>query len=241
VVDRPHAELDRERDGALLGELVGVQTERETRIGAGTQIAPRLPGVERAALDEHVGGLREPGDIREDLRQDEVEVRIRIVVLGRHCVCAEPRGDSALVSDRLQRGELGVAVEAVAGFRLERRRSRAQHPAAVHAHGGGELLGTGCTRRADGGHDSASRCVQFLVRRTGRAERELLHAVAGKAGVRVAVDEPGDRAEPPPVDLLHLAVEPRKVAHAADSLDRCTGAEDVRVFDHVDLGELASP
>ena len=111
----------------------------------------------------------------------------------------------------------------------------------MRAHGGGELFGAGCTRRADGGHDSASRRVQLLVGRAGRAERELLHAVAGKAGVRVAVDEPGDRAEPAPVDLVHLAVELRKVAHAADGLDRSAGAEDVRVFDHVDLGELASP
>ncbi|MGZ4424856.1 MAG: hypothetical protein ACXVZK_09285 [Gaiellaceae bacterium] len=218
-----------------------MQTERETRVGAGTQIAPRLPGVEGAALDEHVCGFRDSGGIREHLRQDEVEVGIRVVVLGRHCVCPEPRGDPALVSDRLQRVELGVAVEAVAGLRLERRRPRAQHPAAVCAHGGGELFGTGCARRPDGGHDSASRGVELLVRRTGRAERELLHAVAGKAGVRVAVDEPGDRAEPAPVDLLHLAVEPRKVAHAADALDRSAGTEDVRVFDHVDLDELTSP
>ena len=83
--------------------------------------------------------------------------------------------------------------------------------------------------------------MQLLVGRAGRAQRELLHAVAGKAGVRVAVDEPGDRAEPASVDLVHLAVETRKVAHAADALDRSARAEDVRVFDHVDLGELASP
>ena len=67
VVDRPRAELDRERDGALLGELVGMQTERKARSRAGLEIAARLRGVERATLEEDVGGLRELGGLREDL------------------------------------------------------------------------------------------------------------------------------------------------------------------------------
>src|SRR6185295_18893100 len=57
----------------------------------------------------------------------------------------------------------------------------------------------------------------------------------------MAVDEPGDRAEPAPFDLVHLTVETGKIAHTADALDRSAGAEDVRVFDHVGLGELGSP
>ena len=95
-------------------------------------------------------------------------------------------------------------------------------------------------RRANGGHDPAARGVQLLVRGAPRAQRELLDAVAEKARVRVAVDEPGDRAESASVELLDVAVERRQVAHAADRLDRAAGTEDVRVRQHVDLAERGS-
>ena len=55
--------------------------------------------------------------------------------------------------------------------------------------------------------------------------------------MRVAVDEAGDRAQAATVELPHVAVERRQVAHAADGLDRVAGAEDVRVLDQLDLAE----
>ena len=92
-------------------------------------------------------------------------------------------------------------------------------------------------RRADGGEDAAASCVQLLVARARRAERELVDAIAAERRMRVTVDEAGNRTQAASVELMHVAVECRQVAHAADGLDRVAGAEDVRVLDQLDVAE----
>ena len=87
--------------------------------------------VERAALEEDVGGLRELRRLGQDLREQEVDVRIAVVELGRHRVRAEPRRDAARGADRAQLRELRVVVEAVARLALERRRAVGAHPRPV--------------------------------------------------------------------------------------------------------------
>ena len=79
--------------------------------------------------------------------------------------------------------------------------------------------------------------MELLVARSARAERELVHAVAAERGVRVAVDEPRDRTQPPAVDLGDVAGERRKVAHPSDRLDPVGGTEDEGVLEHLDLAE----
>ena len=58
----------------------------------------------------------------------------------------------------------------------------------------------GVPRRLDCGQDASSRRVQLLIARSPRAQLELTGAIAGEARVRVAVDEPGERAQAPPVE-----------------------------------------
>ena len=82
--------------------------------------------------------------------------------------------------------------------------------------------------------------MQLLVRRTGGPERELLDTVAGKARVRVAVDEARDCAAPAPVDLVDVAVEWPEIAHPSDGHDPRPFAEDERVLDDGDLAERRS-
>ena len=94
-----------------------------------------------------------------------------------------------------------------------------------------------CTRRADRREDPAARRVQLLVRRAGRAQRELLDPVAAERGMRVTVDEARHGAEPAAVELLDLVRQGRQVAHPADRLDAPGAAEQIRVVDHVDVGE----
>ena len=80
--------------------------------------------------------------------------------------------------------------------------------------------------------------MQLLVARPGGAERELVDPVAAPRGMCVAVDEARDRAEAATVELLEVAVERSQVAHAPDRRDPVAVAEDERVVDHVDRGEL---
>ena len=86
----------------------------------------------------------------------------------------------------------------------------------------------------------AARGMKLLVGGPGRAQRELLDAVSAPRRMRVAVDEARDRAQPPPVDLLHVAVERSEVTHSPDRLDPALGAEDVRVLEHRDSAEIGA-
>src|SRR5262249_25087770 len=111
VVDRPRAELDRERDGPLLRELVTVEAKLEAGRTARLEIAPSLRGVERAALEKDVGGLCERSGLREHLAECEVEVRVGVVEPGWHGVRAEPGRDAAGRTDGAKRSELRVTIE----------------------------------------------------------------------------------------------------------------------------------
>ena len=166
MVDRARTELDRERDRARLGELVAVQSQRKARRAAGLEVAARLVGVERAPLEEDVGRLGERGRLGQDLGEQEVEVGVGVVELGRHRVRAEPGRHAAGRADGAKLGELGVVVEAVA--RLSPRTSSSRAPASTL--GGArrdprQLVLAGCARRADRREDAAARRVQLLVAR----------------------------------------------------------------------------
>ena len=240
MVDGAGVELDRERDGALLRELVTVHAQSKPRPRAGFEVTTCANGVEGPAFEEHVRCLRHLRRLGQNLGECEVEVGVGIRELGRHGVRPEPGGHAAGRANRIQRRELGVAVEPVTGLRLEGRRPGAQHPAAVLPHPLGECLPA---RRTGGGnrcHDAAARSVQVLVRRSGGAQGELVDAIAGEASVRVAVHEPGDRTAATPVKLLDVAFDGPEVAHAPNRLDRVAVTEDVRVVEHVGRSELGA-
>ena len=197
--------------------------------------------VERPALQEDVGRDGETRRLGKHVGEDVVEVRVRIAMLRRDGVCAEPRRRAAGSANRLQRRELRVAVEPVAGLAFPRRRARAR-ASTRHAARRARAAPSGAERprRRDGREDAAARRVQLLVARAAGAERELVDAVAAERRMRVAVDEPGNRAEPGAVELLDLAVDRLEVAHPPDRGDRLAAAEDVRVLDHVDRAQVGA-
>ena len=64
-------------------------------------------------------------------------------------------------------------------------------------------IGLACGTRRSYGRENAAACgMKFLIRGSTSSEGELVHPIAAEAGVRVAVDEPGNRAETAAVDLL---------------------------------------
>src|SRR4029077_380039 len=134
----------------------------------------------------------------------------------------------------LDRGELGVAVEPVAGLALEGGRAGAEHPLRVAAHGDGELSVGAVTGRPNRGKNSAPGRVQLLVARATGAQGELLDAVAEKGRMRVAVDEARDRAKAGAVELLDLSVD-GEVAHWPGGRHGAALAEHEGVLDHLEL------
>ena len=184
------------------------------------EIAPRLRRVEGAALEEDVGGVGELRGRRQHLREREVEVLVRVGVLGRHRVRAEPGRGAAGAPNGAQRGELGVAVEPVARLSLPGRRPVHEHPASVQPDAIEERRPR--RARASRGRSRGCRRPPRAAPRTSRrrAQRELLDAVAAERGMRVTVDEAGHRAEPAAVELLDLVRE-RQAGRASARPTRC--------------------
>ena len=239
MVDRAGAELERQRDGAGLRELIAVEAQGETGVAARRQIPPRLGRVERAPLEEDVGRIGDARRLRQHLAEREVEVLVRGAELGGNGVGAEPRRDAPRRADGPERRELRVPIEPVAGLALPSRRAGAQHPAAVPLDGSAKAVLAGCAGGADGREDAAAGGVELLVACASGAQGELAHAVAAERRMRVAVDESRNGAESAPVDLLDLVVDRAEVAHAPDRRDSLIRTEQVRVLEHLDLREGA--
>src|SRR5215213_6277906 len=90
--------------------------------------------------------------------------------------------------------------------------------------------------------------MKLFVGRATRAEVELVHPVSGEARVRMAIDEPRDRAETAGVELRDVLAELRHIGHRPDLDDPPLLAENVRVSGDAHLpeswpaqGSFASP
>ena len=99
--------------------------------------------------------------------------------------------------------------------------------------------------RLHGRENAPAGGVELLVGGAGRAQLELVDAVAGEAGVRVTVDQPRYGAETAAVNLLELPVGfPKahtKLAHRTEGGDSPVLAEDVRVAHDLDIRERVTP
>ena len=95
MVDGACPELDRERNGTRLAELVAVEAQCEPGVATRLEVATRLRRVERTALEEDVRRLRDSRRFGQDLGEREVEVRLGVVELGWNGVRAEPGRDAA--------------------------------------------------------------------------------------------------------------------------------------------------
>jgi hypothetical protein len=76
VVDGPGVELDGQVDSSGLGELVGMEPQLQPEAPGLRQVAPRVLDVEGAAFDEDINRFCERRRLRENLRDDEVQVGI---------------------------------------------------------------------------------------------------------------------------------------------------------------------
>src|SRR6266566_1390682 len=99
--------------------------------------------------------------------------------------------------------------------------------------------------RPHGRENAPARRVKLLVGRAGGSQLELVDTIAGKAGVRVAVDQPRYRAETATVELLELpkgALKLRaELAHRAERGDSPVLAQNVCVADDLDGREGITP
>src|SRR6266498_5136158 len=128
-------------------------------------------------------------------------------------------------------------IEAVAGFRLERRRAGTEHPRTVATYGPLQVGRGRGPRRANRRHDPAACCVELLVARSRGPPREFLDTVAREARVRVTVDEAWDGAPAAAVYLTNVLRKRPKVAHPPDGGDRPALAEHEGVLEHRHVSE----
>ena len=100
MIDGPGAELDRQRDRTLLGELIAVQAKSEPRGTASLEVAASLVDVERPLLEKDIRARGQPRSFRQDFGEREVEIGIGVLELRRHSMGTEPGGDPAGFPDR---------------------------------------------------------------------------------------------------------------------------------------------
>src|SRR5947209_15764169 len=100
MVDRPGAELDRQRDCPLLGELITVHPKRQARRTASLEVTASLVDVERPLLEEDVCGDGELRRLGQDFRKRKVEIGVGVRELRWHRMGAEPGRDPAALTNR---------------------------------------------------------------------------------------------------------------------------------------------
>ena len=241
VVDGSRAELDRQSDRSRLGELIAVESQRQAGRGTRLQVPTCLRSVERSSFEEDVGRFGERRGLWQDIRDQELDVRVCVGELGRHRVRAEPGGNAARSTYCPELRKLRVVVEPVAGLRLERRRPVGAHARAMTLRDARELVFARRAGGADRREDAAAGGVKLLVGRPTGAQRELVDTVSREAGVRMAVDEAGNRTEAAPVDLGHVGSRHLlELGHRPDARDAAIAAENVRVLDDPDVAKTGT-
>ncbi len=173
-----------------------MHAQSEPGVSAGEQDLTRLLGVECAALAEHVDPAGERQARGEHLPADEVDVVVgAMLVLGRHDMGAEEGDVVGQRGRQLAQPLLAVDVERIAGLDLD---VRDPGPQRLPATGAGQREQLHRVRGAGGGHGRADPAGR--VGGAGHPGGELIGAVTREHEVGVAVDEPGDDAQPVGVD-----------------------------------------
>ena len=218
MVGRRRPQLRRELGPTRVPELVGVHSQREPqRLGRGEHAA-RFLRRERAAIAEHVDVVRQPvvRHGREHVLADalyEPSAALFAVVarvlrnrvggetgrLDPKARCAEASGDSKLA-------KLGLYVQAVAAFDLERRRAGPSHPADPRDGLGVEVVFARGPGLANARQDAAALGEDLLVVGPSQAHLELVPAVTSPNHMCVGIDQPRHQRLAPAVDDLGVAM-----------------------------------
>ena len=211
------AQLHGERHTRTLTELVAMHAHAESAGFACLQHAARLLLIEGTALTEDVDPLHVFGDTIEHRADDLIEVGFRFRSR-RHEVRAE-EGDVIDVAGSYPSGlNLGLSVEAIAGLRLQgRRTATVSGRNAFHE----ELFQTLLPRRAGGIHGYGD--AAGLVGLTRHAGFELSGAVAVEDHVRMGIHPARQNCAPAKVNLF---IRSRGLGGRADPGDGAVGVGD---------------
>jgi hypothetical protein len=200
VIRRERVMACGKRGAARIGELVGVQPDRQAVALCRSEDARRLLWAEGDGLAEGIDRIGEPApcDFGQHLLADEVEVGPAVGgELGRERVRAEEAGydvDARVLPQgarHLQHPDLGRKVEPVARLDLDRGHALGQEapqPASRHRL---ELARRGRPRRPHRSGDAAAAARDLLVGRAQQALLELVRPVAREHEMRMRVDQAG--------------------------------------------------
>src|SRR5512138_1915875 len=206
-----------------------MQAQRQSELSCSREDPSCLRGRERDVFAEGIDGIGEPP--ASYFRQHLIAERSDVVIwptrkLRWHSVRAEERRhdrDAEIASDLAsdaQHLELGVEVQAVAGFDLECRHAFAHERKRALARLR-EQARFGCSaRRADRRQNPASAACDLLVRRAALARCKLVASIACVDQVRVRVDQTRRDPNAARIDLLNgRPLECRELVLATDPRD----------------------
>ena len=230
MIRRQRPEFRRQGGAAEVGELLGVELDRQTGGSGGLEHSPDLGGRETDTLAEGVDAVRQAArrDLADQAPADGVDVAVGIAgEFRRGGVGGQKGGDDAdrsLLAEFARRLEhLGFVGQVEAVARLDLHRGNALGDQGVEAGQGGadQIDLAGGAGGAHGGEDAAALAGDLLITRPGQAPLELTGAIAGEDQMSVAIDQ--TRRDP-----AALAID-RRDGVEAGRLSRRTGEDDLAV------------
>ena len=218
VIGRQCAVLGGERGAVHVGELIGVQLDRQAVLAGGDESARhqrRGEGHLFAIRIEGVGKFtcRHGGN---QFRAQPIHIAARVAgVLGRHGMRAEVRGRDRQRAPRAQRApglqhaQLGVQIQSVARLDLQSRHAFGQQRIDARQRAVDQLLQAGGARRLHRRENPAAGARNALVAFSGQATLDLRGAIARMHDVGMAINEP--RGHQPAAGIEHFGLR-RSVA-----------------------------
>ena len=200
MVDRECAMACRQLRGAQVGQLLGMNLDRQAEPGGGVEYAFGLRDREADVFAEDVDRIDQAlcMQCRQHLLAYQRDVVVgAAVVFRRQRVRAEKSRDHA---DRIADTEaarhaqylaFGRQVEAVARFYFYRRDAFGQQGFQPARRLREEGFFIGAARRPHCRHDAATALCDFFVTGAGQPQRKFVGAIAAVHQVRVAVDQAG--------------------------------------------------
>ncbi len=198
MIGRKRAEFGRQRGAVQVGQLIGMQPDRQPQRACGSEQSAGFRGAEADALAEGIHGIEQALRMqpRQPVRAHRIDIGGALLgEFGRHGVQRQQRTahfDTKLRTQaprHAQHACLAVERQRVAGFDLDSGDAFTQQCAGARQGGSEQGLFAGGAGGAHRGHDAAAGARDGLIADTFQALLELAGAVAGENQMRVRVDQ----------------------------------------------------
>ncbi len=239
MVGRQSAETCGQFRGAEIGELLGMQLDRQPRASSRLEDAPGLFARKADPLAEgiHRIGKAEPGGFGDDRFADQVDIDIgpafelrRQGMGGEQCRAYRDSARLAEGACGAELFQLVLKVEPVAGLDLDGGDAFSDQRIETWQGLGDQFLFARRARGRNGGADPAAGTGDLLIARPFQTQLELTGTVAGMNQMRVTVDQA--RRDPAALAIGDVAFAGKRRVTGRPGIEDATILRDKRAIFH---------